>query len=425
VTASPADTSELFDPMQQSPDPTKLRSQSLAAIRAEWERPWSDPLPFYRDKFQAAGLSSTDQPELDDIPRTTKDELRNDIDANYPLGSHRSIGIADAIRMGSSTGTTGKPWLTLFSAHDLEEWIPIRLRYWWRAGLRPGGRLSHSWPMGLYSTNVLGGRDFLLLRILEIACGPPTTPADIQQHLDIWDILSPTAFMVTGSQLLTYAEATAERGFDLARYTEGTSMLLSEASCQFEGPRKRVEERYGTRVHNISGASEVTGFSTSDCRFHTGLHVPIGHHHIQVCDPETGRELPAGERGTLVVSSYGMDAFVLRYDLQDIVTMSSDTCPCGETGQRYTYLGRIADLAEVDGRQLLPIDVQLALDELGAPEFQMKPGKSPSLSLRVDTDRPSAELAGELTDRLGVPTDVEVVATGSLPRSTFKARRIS
>jgi phenylacetate-CoA ligase len=414
---------ELYDPAAQSEDPEKLRQQALDEISAEWTRAWADPLPFYREKFEAAGFTADQVPDLEDIPRTTKPELRSDVDAHPPLGSHRSIGVEQAIRMGSSTGTTGKPWLILYSAHDLDEWIPIRLRYWWRNGLRPGGKLSHSWPMGLYSTGVLGGRDFLALNVMEIPCGPPVTPADIELHLDVWQTLRPTAFMVTGSQLLTYAEAAAERGFDLNELTAGTSLILSEAACQFPGPRKRVEERYGAQVRNISGASEVTGYSLSDCRFHTGLHVPSGHHWVQVCDPETGREVAPGERGSLVVSSFGLDSYFLRYDLQDVVTLATEPCPCGETGQRYTYLGRLADIAEVDGRKLLPIDVQVALDDFGAPEFQMKSGQGDALSLRIETDRSPASLGGDLADVLGVPVSVEAVAPGTLPRATFKARR--
>jgi phenylacetate-CoA ligase len=82
-------------------------------------------------------------------------------------------------------------------------------------------------------------------------------------------------------------------------------------------------------------------------------------------------------------------------------------------------------VAEIDGRQLLPIDVQLALDDLGAPEFQMTPGAGASLRLRVESDKSSATIAGELSERLGVPVDVELVSAGTLPRATFKARRAS
>ena len=120
------------------------------------------------------------------------------------------------------------------------------------------------------------------------------------------------------------------------------------------------------RIRNIGGASEIPGFATTDCPAHAGLHVAGDHFVIQACDPVTGREVPDGERGTLVVSAFGIDALFLRYDLQDIVVVSRGPCECGETGPRYTLLGRRADAVQIDGRMLLPLDVHLALEDIDA-----------------------------------------------------------
>src|SRR5690606_22652636 len=133
-------------------------------------------------------------------------------------------------------------------------------------------------------------------------------------------------YMLTGSQLQTYDRVARGLGIDLAEVMNGATLLLSEASCQFSGPRRRVEEAYGVRLHNLSGASELPGFTSTDCRFHTGLHVSANRHIVQVVDAETGQEVPDGERGHLVVSAFGLDAFALRYDLEDIVSKSTDPC---------------------------------------------------------------------------------------------------
>jgi phenylacetate-CoA ligase len=417
---------ELWDPLLQAPDPLQARQDAEAGLRREWARPWDDPLPFYRSKLELAGFVPGEMPDLADIPRTTKSELRQDVLANPPFGSHRSIRLEDAARVGMSTGTTGKPWLIFFTAHDLDEMIPNRLAWLWRAGIRPGGRLSHSWPMGLYPTGSLGGRDFLRLGVLEIAVGTPGDAEQAELHFDLWDLLRPTAFMLTGSQIQIYEAAAAARGIDLRRYFEGASLMFSEAVCQFPGPRRRIEERYGFRLHNLTGASEIPAFSNSDCRFHTGMHLVPGHHLIQVCDPSTGKPVAPGERGSLVVSSHGLDAFFLRYDLEDIVVEATDRCPCGETGQRYTFLGRGADRAEVDGRMILPLDVQLALEEGGAPEFQLVAGRHEKLRLRVELDGGgSGRIEGLIGEALSVPVTVDPVPVGGLPRSSFKPRRIA
>jgi phenylacetate-CoA ligase len=89
-------------------------------------------------------------------------------------------------------------------------------------------------------------------------------------------------------------------------------------------------------------------------------------------------------------------------------------------------LGRAADLVTAGGRQILPLDVQLAADDLGAPEFQVgRESDGTTLQLQVEADGRGAELEAAIGERLGVPVQVVEVPRGSLPRSTFKPRRVS
>jgi phenylacetate-CoA ligase len=417
---------ELFDRDAQTLSAAENRSRALAGIQREWDRAWEENA-FYQHRYKAAGLDAGSVPDLDDIPRTTKNDLRADVEAHPPFGTHRTVTLESARRVGTSTGTTGKPWLVLWTPRDMAAAIEVRLQYLWRVGMRPGGRFAHSWPTGLYSTGILAGRDFLLADIMEIPCGLPATPEDVAFHLELWQLLKPTGYMLSGSQLQIYEAAAAAAGIDLRSVMEGASLLFVDAACQFPGPRARIEEAYGVHLHNISGASEVPAFSVSDCKYHTGLHVPMGHHLIQIVDPVTGRELPDGERGSLVINSYDLDAFYLRYDLEDIVVASTVECPCGETGQRYSFVGRGADGAVVEGKWIFPIDVQVGLFELGGPEFQLRPGEGSALELKVEADGAgeAARFEGALAESIGVPVRVEAVAVNSLPRSTFKPRRIS
>jgi phenylacetate-CoA ligase len=238
-------------------------------------------------------------------------------------------------------------------------------------------------------------------------------------------MLRPDGFMMTGAQLRTYEEAGSQIGVDFAALLEGKLLVYLDAACQFEAPRRRMEEAYGVRLHNLSGASEVPAFSVNDCRHHTGFHAAGDHVVIEVCDPATGVPVADGQRGTLVVSTYGIDALYLRYDVEDLVVASPGACPCGETGPRYTLLGRAADAVSVAGRTLLPLDVQLALDEHGAPEFQLVPGDDTRLRVRVETTRGPGATTAVLTGALGVPVDVEALAPGTLPRAAFKPRRVA
>lgn len=419
-------TRRFWDPETQTRPNDELRALAAAGIEREWGRPWDLSLDFYTSKYEAAGLSRDEVPDLDDIPRTTKDQLRAD-EHDHPLfGTHRVVGQRQAVKIGGSTGTSGTPVFMMFGAGDVERAVEHMCRVTWRYGLRPGDSITHSWPQGFYMSSTFTSLWYTRVPVLEIPVGPPMSVEEAKGHLRIWQKLRPEGFMMTSSQLLTYEDAAAEEGIDLRSLFEGRSIGLLDAIFQFEGPRTRMEERYGFRIHNMGGVGEVPGFGVTDCEHHTGLHVPGDMVLPQVVDPETGRSLPDGERGHFVINAFGYDQFVLRYDVEDICTMTWEPCPCGETGPRYTLLGRAMDVVEVDGRKILPIDAQLALHEADAPEIQFAARSEQdgsALKLRVEGEGAASRHESLLREALGVPVAVDEVAPGSLPRSTFKPRR--
>ena len=68
---------------------------------------------FYKKRFEENGLTPDDIQSLDDlkkIPFTTKQDLRD----NYPFGI-ASVPLEKAVRLHSSSGTTGKPKIIVHS----------------------------------------------------------------------------------------------------------------------------------------------------------------------------------------------------------------------------------------------------------------------------------------------------------------------
>ena len=405
----------LWNPQAQTASEETLAKLRADGIAAEWARIWDHPIPFYRDRYTAAGFGPGEVPALDDLPVTTKADLRADEAAHPPLGRHRAIGLDEAVRVGRSTGTTGgRPVYVLMGRRDLQTAIELQSRAVWACGVRPGDRFAHSWPFGLYVSSGTSAFWYAKTGALELPLGPPDSPETAAEHVRIWDEFRPRGLMVTGTQLDTYVEAAERIGLDLAEILSGATVVLFDLVYQFEGPRRRVEERFGIRLRNMSGASDIPGFGCADCDAHTGVHAPGDHAFVQVCDPETGRSLPPGQRGHLVVSTFGMDAFFLRYDLEDVAVLEDGPCPCGQTGQRFRVLGRSADQVTVDGRAVLPVDVQLALDPHGAPEFRLLGAGGPEtgrLAVRLECDGDPGRYAEILAADLGVPVDVDHVSS--------------
>ena len=420
-----------WNPTAQTLGSGSIRRLTAEGLATEWTRPWEVPMPFYRDRFEKAGLSRDEVPDLDDIPRTTKNDLRADEAETPPFGTHRPFAIDQAVRLGRSTGTTGgRPVFIMMGPRDLENAIELQSRTIWSFPLRPGQRFTHAWPGGLYVSSTTTGFYYVHTGVLELPMGPPLTPEVAQEHVQLWSYLEPDGFLLSLSQWEIYQKAAAACGVDFQSIVGGKTVALFDLSFQFDGPRRRVEDEFGITIRNMSGAAEVPGFGSPDCAYRGGLHAPSDMMIVQAVDPATGRSVPDGERGHMVITTFGFDAFFMRYDVEDIVTVTHEPCPCGHTGTRFHVLGRAADAAHVAGRTILPVDIQVALDPHGAPEFQLVlhgDGERAALQLRLEagSDRDAAALGEVLSGELGVPVEIERLEVGALPRSTFKPRRIA
>src|SRR2546423_15620083 len=91
--------------------------ESLQLERLRWSvRHAYENVPFYRDRFDAAGVSPDDCRDLGDVrrfPFTSKEDLR----ANYPFGMF-AVPREEVVRIHASSGTTGLPTAVGYTARD-------------------------------------------------------------------------------------------------------------------------------------------------------------------------------------------------------------------------------------------------------------------------------------------------------------------
>ncbi|MBO7316681.1 MAG: phenylacetate--CoA ligase, partial [Paludibacteraceae bacterium] len=77
-------------------------------------------VPFYRKKFQEAGISPCDIKGIEDLPKlpfTYKQDLRD----NYPFGLF-AVPQSEIVRIHASSGTTGKQTVVGYTRKDLDMW---------------------------------------------------------------------------------------------------------------------------------------------------------------------------------------------------------------------------------------------------------------------------------------------------------------
>ena len=61
---------------------------------------------------------------------------------------------------------------------------------------------------------------------------------------------------------------------------------------------------------------------------------------VEICDPATGRPVPAGEMGEVVVTPFTLDYPLVRLATGDLSRLSEAPCACGRTLRRMERVGR-------------------------------------------------------------------------------------
>lgn len=136
---------------------SRKKLEKLQLERLQWTvRHAYENVPYYREKFDAAGVGPDDVQELSDIqkfPFTTKEDLRK----NYPFGMF-AVPMDEVRRLHTSSGTTGKPTVVGYTQTDLDNWADLIARCLYASGVRPGWVVQNAYGYGLF-TGGLGAHD--------------------------------------------------------------------------------------------------------------------------------------------------------------------------------------------------------------------------------------------------------------------------
>ena len=400
------------------PDVQTLPREQIRALQEERLRVLiarAFEVPFWRRLLDGAGIGPDDVKTLDDlrrVPRTTKQDLRESEERSPPLGDYRGAPVWATVRLSTSTGTTGRPTITLFTPHDLEVEYDAACRSFARQGYKRGEIVTHAHPGGLNGGAALLGGAIEAFGCLNVPVGPPMSRADAERAINLWRELRPTRYEMFGPALHTFWETAKSMGLDPV------------ADLGMPPPAEMPPWR------TVSAGLECFAFLGSACGDMRGSHVCEDEAIVEAVDPTTGEPVHDGARGHLVVTPLTKDNFLLRYDLEDLVRLDHSMCECGETHVRAFWDGRSKDVVKAGDRELLPIDVWLILREVGdvsrpAVEYQLvRTGDTSTLRVRVEAEQPEdtlrSRLEALLSERLGVGVSVELVAAGALPRPAYK-----
>ena len=417
------------------PDPIEtasvdeLRALQLERLRAAVTR--AVQVPHYQKRFAAAGIGPGDIKSLDDLaklPFTTKDDLRQ----NYPFGMF-AVPMNEIIRIHASSGTTGKPTVVGYTRGDIDTWAKLIARGIRAAGGKSGDKMHIAYGYGLF-TGGLGfhyGAEYLGCAVIPVSGG--FTERQVQLICDF----EPDIIAVTPSYLLAIADEFDRQGIDARKSSLRIALLGAEPWS--EGMRAEIERRMGLDAVNVYGLSEVIGPGVAQEYADTkdGLTVWEDHFFPEIIDPDTGKVLPDGEEGELVLTSLTKEAMpVIRYRTRDLTRLLPGN---GRAMRRIERIkGRSDDMLIIRGVNVFPSQIEAALadEQMFAPHYILevtRPDRLDELAVIVETrDALPPDAMMVLADRgvhvikarVGVTATVRTVAPGTIERSQGKAKRV-
>lgn len=397
-----------------------------------------DTSPYYRVSFDAAGVHPEEVRSLDDIrrfPFINKQTLRERQLAVPPFGDLVAVPERDIVYISASSGSTGVPTASPFTAQDFDDWIDYEARQFWSSGLRPEDRYAHSLNFSLFVGGpcVLGAQK---LGALSIHAG--TVPSE--RLLAIARQFQVTAIWTTPSYAWYLGETAVKEGIDLKKDLAIRRIFVAgEPGGSIPETRQRIEALWGASVYDYYGLSDIFGSCAGMCEEKDGLHWAEDHILVEVLHPDTNEPVEEGGRGEMVLTTLKKSARpMVRFRTGDIVSFTSEPCGCGRTSIRLQGVhGRLDDMLIIKGANLFPSDVEAIArrDHDLTGEYRLIVERANHLDvLTVEVERSASfsgrdedlahQFARQLKSITGVSAVVKILPADTLPRATHKARRV-
>ena len=367
----------------------------------------------------------------------TKEELREDQAASPPFGSFAVAPEADWREVHPSTGTTGRPVNTIWTAADVLAITDFTVRTLVQAGVRPGDILQNAFAYGLWVAGMSCHYAAAKLGCLVIPTGAAVSS---DKQIEFLLAAGSSALCATPSYALHIGEVLVARGISPNELSLRVGLFGGEPGAENPATRTAIESALGLSAHDYYGLAEVGPTFASECEAKVGLHFAEDHMLVEALDPVSRAPVADGELGVLVFTHLTREGTpVLRYWSNDYGRLSREPCTCGRTHARAVggIIGRHDDLIIFKGAKFYPSQVEKVIRSFAgvSSEFLIEVERRDDEGV-VAVCTIVAEHAGQaepandeelrraLRAELGVGVGVRLEALGTLERTTFKAKRI-
>jgi phenylacetate-CoA ligase len=394
---------------------------------------------FHKALYDKAGLTPDDIRSFDDIkkiPKVEKSMMREIQNKDpFPYGDALCVPLEEVSVFRQTSGTTGQPVYQPDTWQDWEWWSECWSFILWAQGYRPSDRVFLPFGYNIFVAFWAGHYAAEKLGCEVVPGGVLDTQSRILKIME----LKATAMMATPTYVLNMADVAKNKmGIDPAALSINKITCAGEPGAGIPSTKRRMEEAWGAKVFDHSGATEIGAWSYECRKQPCGMHVNEAMFLVEIEDLETGEIIEEpGRKGKMVITALDRIAQpCIRFDSKDIIQWDSESCSCGRSFRliRGGVLGRADDITKVKGVLISPAaieEVVRSIDGLG-DEFEVvvdKQGDVDRIKLKVELLPETTQLSVEnrLKDQLRLKTNlgyqIEYYDYGSLPRYEAKAKR--
>lgn len=384
---------------------------------------------YYGKVYKDAGITGiSSQEDFENLPFSSKDDLRN----AYPL-KIQAVPDEEVVRIHSSSGTTGKPVIIPYTAKDVDDWAIMFARCYETAGITNKDRIQITPGYGLWTAGIGFQAGCEKLGAMAVPMGPGNTEKQLQMMQD----LETTVLTATSSYALLLAEEINKRGIKdkihLKKGVFGSERWSSKM-------REYIHNELGIELYDIYGLTEIYGPGIGiNCEKEAGIHYWDDYVYIEIIDPKTGKVLPDGEEGEIVITTLVKEgAPLIRFRTHDISRIIPKTCSCGRCYPRIDMIkGRSDDMFKVHGVNMFPSQVEEILQNVdgASSEYNITIAHDDDnnkdimivtveVEGRVSFEKTARQIQNDFKSKIGVTPRITPVPVGTLPRSEKKTKRV-
>jgi phenylacetate-CoA ligase len=397
----------------------------LRCVARAWE------IPFYQRLWRSAGVAPRDVRGLEDLghlPIFGKSDLMKSLAEHPPYGDYHGwdrwpVEQRPVTVIHTTSGTTGRPQVVLFSPKSREVQALLVARIWRMQGLVPGD-VIHS----VYGHGMINGGHFVreaalhYTNCLFLSAGTGKETRSVTQ-IELMRDLRVTVIVGFVDYIRQLAETARDMGLEPGRDLP-VRAILGHVGRESRAALSRAWG--GARISDWYGVAD-TGPIAAEGPDQDGMYVMEDAQYLEIIDEASGRAAQGEDAGDMVVTSlYRDDVYpLIRFNTHDMSAWKSGRSALGYNLRRVVgVLGRSDNMVKLRGINVYPLALAAILNE--RPEFageyvcratrDLQTGRD-ELTVVIETrtgisrspelGRAFAEL---LTQRIGVELKVELVA---------------